>query len=65
MRRTGTATSTCTTTSYDRARAFDGCIHLSISPDPMDAGRINNAEVWHDATALDAWRAQADAPAWT
>ncbi|MEJ7771269.1 MAG: antibiotic biosynthesis monooxygenase family protein, partial [Geodermatophilaceae bacterium] len=45
-----------------RARAFDGCIDLSISPDPLDSRRINNTEIWRDAEVLDAWRAQADVP---
>lgn len=45
-----------------RARAFDGCIDLAISPDPLDPARINNPEVWQDADALDSWRAQADPP---
>lgn len=45
-----------------RGRAFPGCIHLSISPDPNDAERINNAEVWESQDALDAWRAVANAP---
>ncbi len=45
-----------------RARAFEGCIDLSISADPVDPRRINNLEVWESPEALDAWRAQADAP---
>lgn len=45
-----------------RARAFDGCIDLAISPDALDPARINNHEVWQDAQALDSWRAQADPP---
>lgn len=45
-----------------RARAFDGCIDLSISADPLDPRRINNIEIWRDRDALDAWRKQADAP---
>lgn len=45
-----------------RARAFEGCMDLSISPDPVDPRRINTLEVWESPEALDKWRAQADAP---
>jgi len=45
-----------------RARAFDGCLELSISADSVDSRRVNNLEVWEDAGALDSWRSQADAP---
>jgi len=45
-----------------RARAFDGCIELSISADSVDPRRINNLEVWQDSDALDSWRSQANAP---
>lgn len=45
-----------------RARAFDGCIDLSISADAVDPRRINNVEIWRDSEALDAWRGQADVP---
>lgn len=45
-----------------RARAFDGCIDLSISPDSLDPRRINNAEIWRSPEKLDEWRARADAP---
>ena len=45
-----------------RARAVDGCIHVAITADSVDPDRINNAEVWRDAEALEAWRAVANAP---
>lgn len=45
-----------------RARAFDGCIDVSISPDLLDPTRINILEVWESAEKLDAWRGQADPP---
>lgn len=45
-----------------RARAFDGCIDLSISADTVDPQRINNFEAWRDSEVLDAWRGQADGP---
>ena len=46
----------------ERARAFYGCLDLSICADPVDPARINNTEVWASAERLDAWRAQADPP---
>ena len=45
-----------------RARAFEGCIDLAITADPLDPRRVQNLEVWRDADALAAWRAQADPP---
>lgn len=45
-----------------RARAFRGCIDLSIAADPVDPGRVNNTEIWQSAEDLEAWRAEADAP---
>lgn len=41
-----------------RARAFDGCIDVSISADSVDPRRVNETEIWRDREALDAWRAQ-------
>lgn len=46
----------------ERARAFDGCIDVAITADPVDPRRVNNIEVWDSSDALDAWRAQANAP---
>lgn len=45
-----------------RARAFDGCIDVAISADPVDPTRINNLEIWRDSHALDSWRDHANAP---
>lgn len=45
-----------------RARAFDGCIDLAISADPVEPNRVNNFEAWDSADVLDAWRAQANVP---
>jgi quinol monooxygenase YgiN len=45
-----------------RARAFEGCIDLAITADPVDRRRVNNIEVWASAQALDAWRAEANPP---
>jgi quinol monooxygenase YgiN len=45
-----------------RAREFDGCVHVAITADSVDPERINSAEVWRDAEALEQWRAQANAP---
>jgi quinol monooxygenase YgiN len=44
----------------ERARAFEGCIDLAITADPVDRRRVNNLEVWASAEALDAWRAEAN-----
>lgn len=46
----------------DRARAFDGCIDLSISADTVDPRRVNNFEVWRDSEVLGSWRGQAGVP---
>lgn len=45
-----------------RARDADGCLHVAITADSVDPGRVNNAEVWRDKETLDAWRAIANAP---
>lgn len=45
-----------------RARGADGCIHVAITADSVDPGRVNSVEVWRDADAMDRWRAQVDAP---
>lgn len=46
----------------ERARAFDGCIDLAITADPVDPSRVNNMEIWETSDALDAFRAQANMP---
>lgn len=46
----------------ERARAFKGCVDLSISADPSDPMRVNNLEIWEDAASLDAWRQHANVP---
>lgn len=45
-----------------RARKQDGCLDLSISPDPVDPERINLFECWRDQQALNAWRKVAKGP---
>jgi len=45
-----------------RARAVGGCLHIAITADSVEPDRINYAEVWRDADALDQWRGQANAP---
>lgn len=45
-----------------RARAYDGCIDISISADAVDPERINILEIWRDQRALDDWRGIADPP---
>lgn len=40
----------------ERARAHDGCMDFSISPDAVDPERVNLFERWRDQAALDAWR---------
>lgn len=40
----------------ERARAYDGCIDFSISPDAVDPTRFNLFECWRDQTTLDGWR---------
>lgn len=46
----------------ERARRRPGCLDLSISPDPIEAGRVNIFEHWESRQALDAWRASAPPP---
>jgi quinol monooxygenase YgiN len=45
-----------------RARAFDGCLHVAITADSVDPERVDVVEVWRDEDAMNAWRAQANAP---
>jgi len=44
------------------SRKQPGCIDLSISPDPIDPGRVNIFEHWESTDTLNAWRAIAPPP---
>ncbi|GAA2410669.1 putative quinol monooxygenase [Nonomuraea africana] len=46
----------------EQARKYPGCLDLSISPDPTEAGRVNIFEYFESKEALDAWRAVAPPP---
>ena len=48
----------------EASRAEDGCVHYSLSFDPVVPGRINVAEIWRDQPTLDAHRATAHMAAW-
>lgn len=45
-----------------RAREADGCLHVAITADTVEADRVQLVEVWRDASVLDHWRATCDAP---
>lgn len=45
-----------------RARAADGCLHVSVTADSVDPGCVVTLEIWRDAAALDAWRKRARGP---
>jgi quinol monooxygenase YgiN len=45
-----------------RARKQEGCLDLSISPDPVDPDRINLFECWRDEESWKAWRKIAKGP---
>ncbi len=45
-----------------RARAYPGCLDLSISEDPVDPSRINMFELWESEAVLDAWRKISNPP---
>lgn len=45
-----------------RARAFDGCVDLAITADPVRDDRVNNLEVWESEKVLEAWRAISASP---
>lgn len=49
-------------TMVGRAREQDGCLDLSISPDPVDPERINVFECWRDQQSWKAWRKIAKGP---
>ncbi|MFG7940369.1 putative quinol monooxygenase [Streptomyces cacaoi] len=46
----------------EAARSHPGCLDLSIAPDPIEPGRVNNFEYWESQEALDAFRATAPRP---
>jgi quinol monooxygenase YgiN len=46
----------------EAARRHPGCLDLSISPDPVDPGRVNIFEHWESQEILDSWRAVAPPP---
>ncbi|WP_274426656.1 putative quinol monooxygenase [Chelativorans sp. YIM 93263] len=46
----------------DRARAYSGCLDLSISEDPFDPSRVNLMELWESETVLQEWRKVANPP---
>ena len=45
-----------------RARAYPGCLDLSISEDPVDPRRVNMMELWESEAELEAWRKIAKPP---
>ncbi|UCM87755.1 putative quinol monooxygenase [Streptomyces marincola] len=49
-------------TVVEAGRRHPGCRDLSLSPDPVDPGRVNLFEHWESQAALDAFRAVAPRP---
>jgi quinol monooxygenase YgiN len=45
-----------------RCRQAPGCLDVAISPDPVNARRVNVFERWESTDDLEAWRAVANAP---
>lgn len=45
-----------------RARAYSGCLDVSISEDPVDPGRVNLMELWASEADLQAFRKVARPP---
>ena len=45
-----------------RARAYPGCLDLSISEDPVDPSRVNMMELWQSEADLVSWRKVAKPP---
>ena len=45
-----------------RARAYPGCIDLSIGADPFDDARVNLLEVWESENILKEWRKVSNPP---
>ncbi|QND54551.1 antibiotic biosynthesis monooxygenase (plasmid) [Phyllobacterium sp. 628] len=46
----------------ERARAYPGCLDLSISEDPFDQSRVNMVELWESEAVLNAWRKISNPP---
>jgi quinol monooxygenase YgiN len=46
----------------EQARQYPGCLDVSISPDPLEPGRVNVVEYWESAEVLEAWRARSPRP---
>jgi quinol monooxygenase YgiN len=46
----------------EQARAYPGCLDVSISPDPVEPDRVNMFECWESAEVLAKWRAIAPRP---
>jgi quinol monooxygenase YgiN len=46
----------------EEARRYPGCLDVSISPDPLEPGRVNIFEHWSSQEVLDAWRAISPRP---
>ncbi|MEU6148914.1 antibiotic biosynthesis monooxygenase family protein [Actinosynnema sp. NPDC047251] len=46
----------------EESRKAPGCVDLSISPDPLDPGRVNIFEHWESPQTLDDWRSVAPPP---
>lgn len=45
-----------------RARAYPGCLDLSIAGDAVDPARINLMELWESEEILAAWRKACNPP---
>ncbi|MBE1493000.1 quinol monooxygenase YgiN [Amycolatopsis lexingtonensis] len=46
----------------EEARRHPGCLDVSISPDPVEPGRVNIFEYWESEEVLAEWRASAPPP---
>ncbi|WP_425563674.1 putative quinol monooxygenase [Pseudonocardia kongjuensis] len=69
-RRTGLRRSTSTASVRRRhkdlitaARAFQGCLDIAVTPDPVDPARVHLFELWESDERLQEWRAMAPVPA--
>ena len=45
-----------------RARAYEGCLDVAVTADPVDPTRIYVFEVWDSEESLQKWRKIANAP---
>ncbi|GAA1397814.1 antibiotic biosynthesis monooxygenase [Pseudonocardia kongjuensis] len=45
------------------ARAFQGCLDIAVTPDPVDPARVYLFELWESDERLQEWRAMAPVPA--